>query len=233
MFDKGLTYVHTPYNEDQSFLISLFCLFNSLWSAWLQKLQIYARHYLLGPRTIPIATSTENKIQKLIVSRLRQITKMSKDARSKSASKYNFVKDLNRLAQLPNKERKQQLAPKNPKIVLNSGGNPIILQNIPLLLQKDPAHFMELIGRQSLGFRGDLHTSHLGNQISSSHSLTPPSVINDLMGDRNEYEQKHDESIEELQHDMLANAKLQEELEDCLEKSGMLTKQLTALSKRI
>ena len=57
------------------------------------------------------------------------------------------------------------------------------------------------------------------------------------MGDKNGYDQKNDESTGELQHHTLAraqefNAKLQEELEDCREKSGMLAKQLATRSQR-
>lgn len=177
-------------------------------------------------------SKANKKFNEFRVSGQPQITKMSDDAGSRSAQQYYSLQVPNHLAQQSNKDPEQELAPKNPKTFLNNGRNPGIIQNIHSSLPTDPVHFMESIGGQNLGFPGDLHASQSGNRTSSSHSLTP-SFKNDALSDRNEYDHKYDESTVELQHDPLArvqelNAKLQEELEDCRKKSGMLAKQLAA-----
>lgn len=176
--------------------------------------------------------STANKTSEEFVSGLPQITKMGDDARSRCAPKYNSLQVLNRLAQQTNRNPEQQLAPKSPKIVLNNGRNSSILHDIPSSPPTDPIRYVEPNEEQSLAFLEDLRAPRSDNRISSLRS-SATSVNHDSLGDREGY----DEITRELQRDMLAraqelNAKLQEELEDCQKKSGMLAKQLAAGDQR-
>lgn len=181
--------------------------------------------------------STVNKTShEFLASGIPQLTKMGDDASSRSVPKYNSLQVLNRLALKSNRNPEQQLAPINQKIVLNNGGNPSILFDIPSSPPTDPVRHVESNEEQKLGFLGDLQISRSGNRISSLRS-SAPSVNHDALGDREECGQKHDDSTRKLQQDTLARAQelkanLQEELQDCQKKSGMLAKQLPAGGQR-